>query len=190
MLHIDNRYIVGLRTNDSQTIAEIYKNFAGKIKAMVLKNNGDENDAADIFQEALVYIYNRSLNTEFALTCPFEAYLYMVCKNRWLNEIEKRKTKKVTFVEDTGFISNNADDDGVKNMKLKEDKFEIIQAALQKVGEGCSELLKLSWKGLGMEEVGVQLNMTYAYVRKKKSECMGKLVDLVKKENNYQVLFN
>jgi RNA polymerase sigma factor (sigma-70 family) len=114
----------------------------------------------------------------------------MVCKNRWLNEIEKRKTKKVTFVEDTGFISNNADDDGVKNMKLKEDKFEIIQAALQKVGEGCNELLKLSWKGLGMEEVGVQLNMTYAYVRKKKSECMGKLVDLVKKENNYQVLFN
>jgi RNA polymerase sigma factor (sigma-70 family) len=190
MVHIDNRYIIALRNNDTVTIAEIYKKYAAKITAMICKNNGDENDAADIFQESLVYIYNRSLNTEFHITCPFEAYLYMVCKNRWLNEIEKRKNKKVTFVEDAGLISNEAQDNGVQLMQQKEDKHELIQAALHKIGEGCSNLLKLSWQGLGMEEVGQQLNMTYAYVRKKKSECMGKLVELIKNEPNYKQLIS
>ncbi len=71
MVHIDNKYIVALRNNDTFVIEEIYKKYASKIKAMVCTNNGDENDAADIFQESLVYIYNRSLNTEFAITCPF-----------------------------------------------------------------------------------------------------------------------
>ncbi len=190
MTHIDNRYIIGLRQNESALVKEIYEKYAGKIKAMVLSNNGDENDAADIFQESLVYIYNRSLNTTFTLTCPFEAYLYMVCKNRWINEIQKRKNKKVTFVEDTGFMSNTAQDDGVQLMKVKEDKLSLINAALEKIGEGCTKLLQLSWQGLGMEEVGIQLNMTYAYVRKKKSECMGKLVLLVKEQPDYQTLIN
>jgi RNA polymerase sigma factor (sigma-70 family) len=188
MVHIDNRYIIALRHNDTLVIEEIYKKFSAKIKAMVCNNNGDENDAADIFQESLVYIYNRSLNTEFHITCPFEAYLYMVCKNRWLNEIEKRKNKKVTFVEDAGLISNTAQDNGVQLMQLKEDKYVLIQTAMLKIGEGCTNLLQLSWQGIGMEEVGQQLNMTYAYVRKKKSECMGKLVELIKKEPHYKQL--
>lgn len=190
MVHIDNRYIIGLRQNEPLVIKEIYEKYAGKMKAMVINNNGDENDAADIFQESLVYIYNRSLNAAFTLTCPFEAYLYMVCKNRWLNEIEKRKNKRVTFVEDTGFMSNTANEEGITAMQTKESKLELVNKALGKIGEGCSKLLQLSWQGLGMEEVGQQLQMTYAYVRKKKSECMGKLVELVKNEPNYQTLMN
>lgn len=187
MIHIDNRYLNGLRRNDIPTVNEIYKKFAAKITTYICNNSGDANDAADIFQESLVYIYNRSLSENFVLTCPFEAYLFMVCKNRWINVLEKRKNKKVTLMPEDGYI-NMADQNGIKLMETKEQKLQLIDAALEKIGEGCVSLLKLSWQGLGMEEVGKQLNMTYAYVRKKKSECMGKLVELVKKEPNYQSL--
>jgi RNA polymerase sigma factor (sigma-70 family) len=190
MIHADNRFIEGLRQNDNAVIGEIYQKFSGKIKGIIMNNSGDENDAADIFQESLVYIYNRSLKNEFVLTCPFEAYLVMVCKNRWINELEKRKNKRVTLVEDYGYKENTPDHEGVAQMQQKEEKFALIQAALQKIGQGCADLLQLSWQGLGMEEVGQRLQMTYAYVRKKKSECMGKLVELVKKEPNYLTLIN
>jgi RNA polymerase sigma factor (sigma-70 family) len=188
MIHIDNRYITALRNNEKAVIEEIYKKYAEKIKALIIKNSGTENDAADILQESLIYIYNRSLNSDFTLTCPFEAYLVMVCKNRWINELEKRKNKRVTFVDDYGFKENTAQEEGVLQMKVKEEKFALIHEALQKIGQGCAELLQLSWQGLGMEEVGQKLQMTYAYVRKKKSECMGKLIELVKNEPNYKSL--
>jgi RNA polymerase sigma factor (sigma-70 family) len=190
MLHIDNRYILALRNNETTTVEEIYKKYSGKIKAMVLNNNGDENDAADIFQESLIYIYNRSLCESFSLTCPFEAYLYMVCKNKWINALEKKKNKRVTLVDEDGFNKNIAQEEGVALQIQKEDKYTLIDSAVQKVGESCAQLLRLSWQGLGMEEVGQKLNMTYAYVRKKKSECMGKLIELIKKEPNYKLLIS
>jgi RNA polymerase sigma factor (sigma-70 family) len=190
MIHIDNRFIIGLRNNDSASISEIYERFSGKINKMVSDNNGDENDAADIFQESLLYIYNRAQLKEFVLTCPFEAYLYMVGKNKWLNELQKRKNKRVTFIEEDGFNKNTPLDDGVAQMLTKETKHELIEKAVVDIGAGCATLLKYSWQGLAMEEVGQKLNMTYAYVRKKKSECMGKLIELIKKEPNYKLLIS
>ena len=187
-MHIDNRYIIGLRQNNTAIIDEIYKKYYQKIVLFITKNNGDENDAADIFQDALLYIYNRAFAQNFCLTCPFDAYIYMVCKNRWLNALEKRKNTRVTLVEDGGFNINIAQQDGIAEMQQKENKLLLIDAAVGNIGEGCANLLKLSWQGLGMEEVGIQLNMTYAYVRKKKSECMGKLIALIKKEPNYKLL--
>ncbi len=190
MIHKDNSYIVGLRNNDNACIQSIYKQYSEKIKQLVLHNNGNENDAADIFQEALVYIYNRAHNSTFALTCPFEAYLYMVCKNKWITVLQKRKNNKVTLTEDVGYSINDADTSGIAIMEQKEEKIKLIENAVDKIGNSCAALLKLSWQGIHMQEVGKQLNMTYAYVRKKKSECMGKLIDLIKKEPAYQMLIN
>ena len=53
MLHQDQKYIDALINNDPHLLEELYEKFPGKIKWMVLHNNGSEADAADIFQEAL-----------------------------------------------------------------------------------------------------------------------------------------
>ena len=39
-----------------------------------------------------------------------------------------------------------------------------------------------------MEEVAEFLGVTYGYARKKKSQCMGKLTQLVKNSNEFQQL--
>ena len=49
---------------------------------------------------------------------------------------------------------------------------------LNELGEGCRELLRQSWKGIHLNEIAVKLNISYAYARKKKTECMAKLVML------------
>jgi DNA-directed RNA polymerase specialized sigma24 family protein len=54
--HSDQRYITALVENDQRLIAEIYQRYAGKVKGMILTNNGSEDDAADVFQEALIDI--------------------------------------------------------------------------------------------------------------------------------------
>ena len=37
---------------------------------MILQNSGTETDAADIFHDSLMSIYNKAKTVDFELTCP------------------------------------------------------------------------------------------------------------------------
>jgi DNA-directed RNA polymerase specialized sigma24 family protein len=100
MAHPDQKYIDALLNNNTAVIRELYRNYSAKIKWMVLKNNGTEDEAGDLIQESLMAIYRRALNGDFVLTCPFDAYFYMVCKKKWLNVPAKGKTDKTVTIED------------------------------------------------------------------------------------------
>jgi RNA polymerase sigma factor (sigma-70 family) len=183
--HPDQQYISALLNNDTTLLKQLYEKYAVKIKTMILKNNGTEADAADIFQEALVAIYQRAKKQDFVLTCPLEAYLYMICKNRWLNELNKKAVRRVTFTDTEGF---NIGVDAFKDAEIVNNQHERRNLLLQKVkelGDGCRQLLELSWSGLPMDEVAKKLQNTYGYIRKKKSECMAKLIALVKKSPRF-----
>jgi RNA polymerase sigma factor (sigma-70 family) len=178
--HPDQQYIDALLNNDTTLLKELYDKYAGKIRGMVLKNNGSDADAADILQEALLAIYQRAKKQNFVLTCPLDAYLYLICKNRWINELNKKGVRKVTFTDTEGF---NYNEDIFQNAEITQNQYErrsLLVQKLKELGEGCRQLLELSWSGLPMEEVAKKLQNTYGYVRKKKSECMAKLVTLVK----------
>ncbi len=189
MLHPDQKYIDALVKNDPILLEELYQKYSGKIKWMILQNNGTETDAADIFQEALISIYNKTQTSGFQLTCPLDAFLYLICKNKWINTLNKRKTRKVTNTDTEGF-SNIGED----NFKLAEDcvlqqeRSNLLHEKLQEMGESCKNLLRLSWSGLSMDKVADKLNVSYAYARKKKSECMAKLISLVKNSPDFNSL--
>src|SRR4051812_40466551 len=104
MQHTDQKYIEAILNNDATILQELYQKFSGKIKWMVLQNSGTEEDAADIFQEALLSIYHKAKTQNFTLTCPFDAFLYIICKNRWLSQLNKRKTEGVTIADTEGYI--------------------------------------------------------------------------------------
>ena len=59
---------------------------------------------------------------------------------------------------------------------------------LAELGDSCRQLLQLSWSGKPMDEVAMMLEVSYGYVRKKKSECMAKLISLVKRSSQYNAL--
>jgi RNA polymerase sigma factor (sigma-70 family) len=186
--HSDHKYIVALQKNDSVLIEEIYSRYSRRITQMVLKNNGTETDAADLFQNVLIYLHRKAINQQFTLTCPFEAFLYMVCHNRWLNELEKRKGKKVTLTGDEGFKVSEDVFENYETLNVQEKRKNLVEEKLAELGEGCRDLLSLSWSGKPLQEVAVTLNFSYAYVRKRKTECMSKLIRLVKDAPGFSAL--
>lgn len=190
-VHPDNKYIEALLHNDPVLLDEIYTRFSHSIKKMVLQNNGDEADAADVFQEALVDIYKKA-KTGFTLTCPMEAFLYLVCRNRWLNTVTRRKIKNVTFADDEGY-SNLVSEDSfahAEQIRVSQNRKNLIETKLAELGDSCRQLLQHSWGGKKLEEVAMLMNTSYAYIRKKKGDCMGKLIDLVKGSPDYKMLIN
>ena len=189
--HPDNKYIQALLDHDNVMLDELYSRFSGKIKSMILQNNGSEADAADVFQEALVDIYKKA-KKGFTLTCPMEAFFYLVCRNRWRNVLSRKKYTNVTFDDDGGY-SNLVSEDSFANaeqIRISQNRKDLIENKLAKLGASCRQLLQLCWTGKKLEAIATIMNTSYAYIRKKKGDCTGKLLDLIKESPDYKLLLN
>lgn len=184
-LHPDQLYIDGLLQNNSNIIQSIYKKFVPKIKNYIRTNSGDDDQAQDVIQEVLITIYNQAKTNGLQLTCPFDAYFFLLCKRRWLNELKKSSNKEVTLMDD-----NVSTDEPVQEMAFQTETFDekqsLFDEMFQKLGEKCQEVLKLSFVTKTMEEVAEKLNVTYGYVRKKKSLCTGQLTEMIQQSPRFR----
>ncbi len=174
--------------NNTVLLNEIYRRYSGKIRWMVMKNNGTESEAADIFQEALLAIYQKAKTTNFTLTCPLDAFLYFVCKNKWLNELSKKKLARVTFQDTAVYNIGDGSFEQLNSYQLEETRRTFLTEKVDELGDSCKKLLRLNWEGKSLEEVAKILELTYGYVRKKKCECMEKLMTNIRKSAEFTAL--
>ena len=183
--HPDQLYVDGLLQNNSNVIQVIYKKFVPKVKNYIRTNSGNDDAAQDVVQEVLIAIYNQAKVKGLQLTCPFDAYFFLLCKRKWLNELKKSSNKEVTINDDTVSVDEN-----VQEMTFQTEVFDEKQSLFDemflKLGEKCQEVLKLSFVTKTMEEVALKLNVTYGYVRKKKSICTGQLTELIQQSSRYK----
>ncbi len=187
MTHPDQMYIEGLANNNSAIIQSIYKKFVPKVVSYIRNNSGDEDRAQDVVQEIMILLFNQAKAKKLQLSCPFDAYFFLLCKRKWLNELKKSSSKGVTIDED--FLSvNEPTAEMVSQTEIFDEKQQLFDAMFQKLGEKCQELLKLSFTIKSMEEVAEKLQVTYGYVRKKKSLCTGQLTQWIQESNRFKSL--
>ena len=186
-LHEDQKYIDGLAANNTFIIKAIYDKFAPKVINYVKQNSGDAHDAQDVIQETIITIFNQAKQKKLELTCPFDAYFFLLCKRKWLNQLKKRKGNEVTINDD---VLSKDDDAQVLSFETSifEDKEALFNEMFQQLGDACKDLLKATFKIKSMEEVAKSLNITYAYARKKKSLCKGQLTKLVQASPKFNQL--
>jgi RNA polymerase sigma factor (sigma-70 family) len=188
MPHPDQKYIDALLTHNAPLLDELYQRFSGRIKTMVIHNHGSEGDARDIFQEALLSICNKARINGFILDCPFDAFLYIVCKNKWLSELRKKSHGRVTFQDTERYMIEQSSLALAEELELEQRREELLYKKLSHLGERCRDLLRLSWQKKTLQEVAEALKITYGYARRKKSECMGRLITLIKADPEFENL--
>ena len=94
-MHPDQKYIEAILTNNMALLEELYKKISGKIKSLVLHNHGCETDAADLMQDALLSVFNKACTGNFILTCPIDAFIYIVCRKMWIKKLYKKRLEGV-----------------------------------------------------------------------------------------------
>lgn len=186
-LHEDQKYIDGLAENNTFIIQAIYDKFAPKVINYIKQNSGDAYDAQDVIQETIITIYNQAKQKKLQLTCPFEAYFFLLCKRKWFNQLKKSSRKEVTINEE---VLSKDDDAQVLSFETSifEHKQALFNEMFQHLGDACIDLLKATFKIKSMEEVAKSLNISYAYARKKKSLCIGQLTKLVQASPKFNQL--
>jgi RNA polymerase sigma factor (sigma-70 family) len=178
-MHSEHYLIQALLDNDRKTIRHIYDTYSEGIRRWVRHNQGNSDDAKDVFQEALIAIARQAQRPDFQLRCPFGAYLYLVCRGKWLNELRRRQREQVTIREMEGYTPDMIAVNLAEETLQGNTRQQLFQSCFEQLPEGCRTLLRLSWTGISMEEVGHQLGVTYGYARKRKAECIAQLTRLI-----------
>ena len=186
-VHEDQKYIDGLVNNNSFIIQAIYDKFVPKVINYVKQNSGDEEYAQDVVQDTIVIIYNQATQKNLQLTCPFDAYFFLLCKRKWLNTLKKLNNKEVTINEEV----LSKDDDAAQfvfETSIFETKLNLFNQMFDQLGKACKDLLNATFKIKSMEEVAASLNVSYAYARKKKSLYIGQLTKMVQESPTFNQL--
>ena len=70
-------------------LSVLYKETLPKVRNMVLKNNGNQEEANDIFQDAVLILFKQVRNGSFNTSYEMEGYIYTIAKNLWIKRALK-----------------------------------------------------------------------------------------------------
>jgi RNA polymerase sigma factor (sigma-70 family) len=191
MIHYSDEAILeGLRLRSDYIINFIYKEFFPLIKFLVTENGGAGEDAEDIFQDGIIILYNKISLNQLVLTSSFKTYIYSICRNLWLQKLNKRKAifDKLTDVEE--FI--DLPRDIMQEASSKEaEMHRIIQIHFLSLPEDCQKVLKLFIKNIPLREIaGIMGFKTENYAKTRKYLCKQELKKRIADDPRSQKFFN
>src|SRR6185312_2461290 len=128
----DNDLLEALAANDANAIETIYRENYSAIKAFIIKNNGYTDDARDIFQEAMIIIFEKAKSGSFVLSCRLQTYLYSVCRRLWLKKLQNQHRFNPYFERNLEMVPVK---DALDLHEQTEPDFQWLEKALQKIGE-------------------------------------------------------
>ncbi|MBL0883364.1 MAG: sigma-70 family RNA polymerase sigma factor [Chitinophagaceae bacterium] len=167
----------GLANNDSKAIETIYKDNFNTIQAFILNNNGSYDDARDIFQEAMIALYEKAQSESFVLTCQIKTYVYSICRRLWLKRLQQlgRYSNQVDSLEETIAVEED-----LENHEKRNAAFAIMDRAMNSLGEPCKSLLEGYYlKKMGMQELAQEFGYTNAdNAKNQKYKCLMRLKKL------------
>lgn len=135
----DGYLLEGMLRHDDAAFETIYRLYYPVTLQLVTQNNGTEDDAKDLFQEAIMVLYEKSKDPSFSLQCKLKTFLYSVCRHLWLKKLRSRHTQinlsdetaeTIPVEEDTAFFEE------------QDAKFRVMEHALGSLGEPCRTLLE------------------------------------------------
>ncbi|MBG9374678.1 sigma-70 family RNA polymerase sigma factor [Panacibacter sp. DH6] len=167
----------GLVENDSKAIEAIYKDNFNMVQAFILNNNGSYDDARDIFQEAMITLYEKAKSESFVLTCQIKTYVYSVCRRLWLKRLQQmgRYVAAGENLEETVPVEEDLELHEKRNAE-----FAIMERAMGSLGEPCKGLLNAYYiEKKGMTEIALQFGYTNAdNAKNQKYKCLMRLKKL------------
>ncbi len=155
----------------------MYKNNYPKVAAFITSNNGNESQAKDIFQEAMISMWRAVKQDKFSASSPtaIQGYLYTIAKNKWLDYLRSSGYKKE--IKSEVLMTNSANyDEVIEEDPVYEQKLDKAKMAFEKLGTECKNLLlQFYFEKRSLREISNILKLNEASVRNKKYRCMQRL---------------
>jgi RNA polymerase sigma factor (sigma-70 family) len=165
--------------DNNKAFRYLYKSYFRMAYKLIKKRKGTENDAEDVFQEALLTLYENVKNHQFRGDSSLKTYFYSILRNQWNKKRTKNKVLKQ--YEKSYTIANYSKIDIIREIDDNhiEVKEILIDSLLDQVGPQCKRLLQYFYfENLPMKIIMQKMNFSNEQsARVQKYKCMQKLMN-------------
>lgn len=176
-----------LVNGDDATLETLYKILLPKVVVYVRKNQGAYEDAEEIFQDALFQTIIRAKARGIHIKSSLEAYIYIVCRNLWLRQLNNRKRE---LRNDGVFELRQKEDDTIACI-LSQDRWDLFEEKFKLLTENCRSLLKAIFNKMPYRDIVLKFNYASENVAfQRVFKCKKKLTDLIKADIKYKHLMS
>jgi RNA polymerase sigma factor (sigma-70 family) len=169
----EQELLMELAAGKRSAAEQVYSQHYPIVTKWIQKNGGSEPDAADIYQEAMVILFEKAQNLEFRLSCRIGTYLFAVSKNLWFKKLQKNQ-KEPGYLPETG---DWAYEDDIKVHHEREAHFGQLNQALEQLGEPCRSLINAFYQhDKSMQEIAADFGYTNPdNAKTQKYKCLTRL---------------
>lgn len=143
------------------------------VQSLILNNNGTAEDAKDLFQEAMVVLYEKVRAGNFELHCQIKTYLYSVSRRLWLKRLQQmNRFTEIPSGEELVPVEEELEHHAQRNQE-----FEMMEKAIGSLGEPCRSLLEAYYlQQRNMQEIAADFGYTNAdNAKNQKYKCLMRL---------------
>lgn len=157
----------------------LYRHYFNGISIYVQQNQGNRQDAEDIFQESVVALIQMIQQNRFRGDAGVKTFLFAIGRNTWLNEL-KRKGRAVTREAKFEGAKETIDEGISRYIGEREARKQVLHI-MDKLGKACKKiLLAFYYENLSMKEILVTMNYDNDQVlRNKKHKCLKQLEQML-----------
>lgn len=167
----DPEIIQRIKKGDEKALDLLYTKHYRMMAKMILKNNGTEDEAKDIYQDSLIKFWQKVRQEDFILTSKISTFIFGICQRLWLKELErkKKKTNELPELNETPDI-------------FAKERIKIIEEALNQLDEKCRNILThFYFDNMPMDEIAEKFGLNNSDTAKsKKYKCKVQLEKIIK----------
>jgi RNA polymerase sigma factor (sigma-70 family) len=177
----------GISMSNNDVLNYIYKKFFPSIRNFIENNNGNEEDARDLFQEAIIVIYRKMKKEPLVLSCNFKTYIYSICRLLWLKHLEKKKNSNE--INSEGVLDNRLDE--ASETYDQTERYRLYQKHFQNLGPDCKKVLQLALDKISLKEIAdIMGYKSEKYAKKRKYQCKQMLIESIKSDNEFKEVYD
>ncbi len=164
----------GLANSDKKAIETIYQENFNSVQALIINNNGSADDAKDIFQDAIIVLFEKLKAGGFELNCQIKTFIYSVSRRLWLKRLQQQNRYSAPGDNMETVVSVEEDLDAHEQRNAE---FEMMENAINHLGEPCKSLLEAYYlQKKNMQDIAAGFGYTNAdNAKNQKYKCLMRL---------------
>lgn len=144
----------------------------------IRKNNGNIQDAEDMYQESLIIMDRNIREGKYEHQGNLAAYLSTIARLCWMNQLRKLQRTELHEVVRQDTAKEHVP--GPDHLLMEKESENLLERFLQKLDPRCVKIIKLWQEKYSMLEIADQLSLSSEMMaRKLKYQCTKKLSVLI-----------